>query len=155
MDPDAALANLRDALREMDEAATADDDEGAHTAALDAAEAARALDEWISHGGALPSGWQETADSRPARRHDDPDADRLLMTCAVDTNAYTLARSTPAQLARVATLAAGYRARSVALVDGCFGLPADYLTATVHYESATTGARSLTYGIDPHGQASS
>ena len=56
MDPNAALEALRDAMRRY----SAEDDEGhdRYVAATEAAEAAEALDEWLSNGGFLPSAWQ-------------------------------------------------------------------------------------------------
>ena len=76
MDPNAALANLRDATGLA--SALADGDPVDYTAEqilADLAEAAEALDEWLSKGGFLPSAWAgRTGDPVIACR----DCDHLL-----------------------------------------------------------------------------
>lgn len=54
MDPNAALERLRDALRTMDsysEDVWPDD-------VMEVVESARALDDWLSRGGFLPTDWK-------------------------------------------------------------------------------------------------
>ncbi len=56
MDPDRALQDMRDALHAL---ATAEEGSEAERAAhSDLAEAALALDGWISRGGRLPKAWR-------------------------------------------------------------------------------------------------
>ena len=58
MDPNAALANLREAIRVWDAASPDDTDPSTESSyAADAIEAARDLDEWLSKGGFLPEAW--------------------------------------------------------------------------------------------------
>lgn len=56
MDPNAALADLRAALKVYDEAISK---KVADEAAEQIVEAARALDEWLSKGGFAPEAWKE------------------------------------------------------------------------------------------------
>lgn len=67
MDPNSALANLRRAVWEMHRLNGSADGHGKLTpgnqtlyeaAANDLAETAKALDEWLSRGGFLPSAWE-------------------------------------------------------------------------------------------------
>ena len=63
MDPNAALDNLREAVARYNEAYDNGDPEGCRYAAHDLAEAADALDGWITRGGFLPTGWQRKGTS--------------------------------------------------------------------------------------------
>lgn len=58
MDPDAALANLREAVQRAEELADPDRSDPEVDALWDALTAARALDQWLSSGGFLPTAWQ-------------------------------------------------------------------------------------------------
>jgi hypothetical protein len=55
MDPNATLRRIREALADIDKASNPD---SAGTAALEATDAMRDLDEWLSRGGALPQAWE-------------------------------------------------------------------------------------------------
>jgi hypothetical protein len=55
MDPDAALAQLRDAIVEWETAPAGSREE--HAAAERMSSAAGALDDWLSHGGFPPAAW--------------------------------------------------------------------------------------------------
>lgn len=57
MDPDTTLAAFRAAIRRWQEAAVAESFDAKYTAALDALDAAVALDRWLSRGGYLPAAW--------------------------------------------------------------------------------------------------
>lgn len=56
MDPDATLKALRDAVARWLLAETNDSE---HAAALDMADAATALDGWLTSGGFLPDEWRK------------------------------------------------------------------------------------------------
>jgi hypothetical protein len=62
VDPDAALTNMRDAVRRVNAAGNAFD--GAD-AGQDLAEAANALDDWLTRGGFLPAAWSHDTDAPP------------------------------------------------------------------------------------------
>jgi hypothetical protein len=57
MDPDAALNRFRVAVRLWQEAMVACAANDEHAALVDAAEAARDLDRWLSNGGFPPASW--------------------------------------------------------------------------------------------------
>ena len=58
MDPNAALENMRSAIKAYDAAVNAENGDAEADAAWELSEAARALDEWLSKGGFLPTAWQ-------------------------------------------------------------------------------------------------
>lgn len=57
MDPDAALQILREALSVAREAADGDSNDAEIEAWQEVGDAIENLDDWLSKGGALPSGW--------------------------------------------------------------------------------------------------
>jgi len=61
MDPNETLRTMREAIARYDNAIKLVD---ADDAASDVLDAARALDEWLSHGGFLPKAWKDSL-SRP------------------------------------------------------------------------------------------
>jgi hypothetical protein len=62
MNPDAALHNLREAIRAWQEAVVAGSGDAEHDAAADAVSTAGALDGWLSRGGHLPAAWSPPPD---------------------------------------------------------------------------------------------
>jgi hypothetical protein len=58
MDPEQTLADLRAAISRLRAAADGDSNDDEIQAGHDVAEAASALDDWLSAGGFLPSDWQ-------------------------------------------------------------------------------------------------
>lgn len=70
MDPNAALAAIRDGLAAIDAIRDGSADPDANTyanAAADIVEHTRALDEWLSKGGFPPNAWTETPVAFPTR----------------------------------------------------------------------------------------
>lgn len=57
MDPEQALANAREAVKDLDNATSISQESDA---AERLATAFRALDEWLSKGGFLPSDWERS-----------------------------------------------------------------------------------------------
>ena len=57
MDPNAALASLREALADAREAAEGDSNDAEIEAWQEVGERIDALDQWLSNGGFLPSAW--------------------------------------------------------------------------------------------------
>ena len=57
MDPDAALANAREAAKVAEDAANGDSDSAELYALREALEAYGVLDDWITKGGFLPAAW--------------------------------------------------------------------------------------------------
>ena len=57
MDSDAALQDLREAIRAWQEAVVSDSADAKHDAAADVVNAAKGLDDWLSRGGNLPGAW--------------------------------------------------------------------------------------------------
>lgn len=62
MDPDAALHDLRDAIRAWQEAAVAGSADAGQEAAAEFVSTAEALDGWLSRGGHLPAAWSPPPD---------------------------------------------------------------------------------------------
>ena len=65
MDPDAALAHFREAVRRWHEAVVTGAREAERDAASEAIEAAAALDAWMCQGGFLPTAWQARRNGLP------------------------------------------------------------------------------------------
>lgn len=82
MDPNTTLANLRIALAVWSESRDADT---INDAANNAAEAAQALDEWLSRGGFLPTPWQ-------GRRQATPDELGAIIDATLGADAESAAR---------------------------------------------------------------
>jgi hypothetical protein len=57
MDPDACLAEFRQALRDWQQAVIAGDRAAQHAALVQAVSSATALDTWLSRGGFWPAAW--------------------------------------------------------------------------------------------------
>jgi hypothetical protein len=65
MDPDAALAHFRSAVRCWHEAVVTGTREAERDAASEAIEAAAALDAWMCQGGFLPTAWNARRNGLP------------------------------------------------------------------------------------------
>jgi hypothetical protein len=60
MDPNQALTDAREAAKVADEAAEGDSNDAEIDALRDALESYRALDEWLTRGGFLPTDWRDS-----------------------------------------------------------------------------------------------
>jgi hypothetical protein len=62
VDSDAALQDLRAAIRKWQEAVVSDSADAEHDAAADVVNAAKDLDDWLSRGGNLPAAWSRSSE---------------------------------------------------------------------------------------------